>query len=118
MALRTWRVIERTARFVVTASDGATLLVELPRSATGDPRLADAIERLAPHLEFGDVRTRGPISERTALSGGEHVVIGRVTRGVTSVAYVLASHVPVEVDEIVASYLGDAVGSPFDYLAD
>ncbi len=117
MAVRTWRVIARSANLVATSTEGATLLIEAPRPAHGDPQLAEAIERLAPHLAFGSLEMRDRIAERVAISGDERIVVGRVIRGAMSVTYLLSSHIPIEVDDVVAAYLGE-VRSPFDYLGD
>lgn len=115
--MTSWREVRRAHGMLVLAKEGATLLLETQRLAETDPQLHDAAARLAPHLAFGAVRMRGGFVERIATSGAERVVIGRHTRGVWSCAYLIASRVPVEVDDVVAAHLADTA-SPFDHMVD
>lgn len=102
---------------LVLAKEGGTLILETQRLARTDEELHEAIARLAPHLAFGAVRSRGSVVERSAISGAERVVIGRYTRGMWSCAYLLASLEPMEVDDVVDAHMADAA-SPFDHMAD
>lgn len=110
--MKTWHVLARTPEHVVLTTDGATLVLEASGPAGGDPDLRDVIARNAPHLAFGEHEDRG---ERVAISNGERVVVGRRTRGSVSIAYVLSSRAPVEIEEIVNLYLHD-LESPFAHL--
>ena len=115
--MRTWRVVERTSAFIVLATDGATLLIEAPRLSSGDLDLGDVALRLAPHLVFGAPGMRGGSVERCACSGDERIVIGRLSRGATSIAYLLSARVTVEIDDVLAAHLHE-LSSPFAYLVD
>jgi len=117
MALTPWREVRRAHGMIALATDDASLILEAERPAGGDPLLRDAIARLAPHLAFGDVEARGRFVERLATSGQERVVIGRYTHGATSSAYLVASHAPIDIDDVVAAHLA-CTGSPFEHLAD
>lgn len=117
MALTVWRLVGRTTQVVVLATDGATLVIEASRLAGGDPLLAEVIARFAPHLAFGAPSQRSGIVERIAMSGDERVAIGRFTRGATSIAYMLSSREPLEIDAVLGQHLLE-VPSPFEYLAD
>lgn len=115
--MTTWRVIQRSANLVALSTEGASLLIESPRAAHDDPQLAEAIARLAPHLVFDAVELRDRIAQRVATSGAERIVVGRVVRGAISVIYLLSTTVSIEVDDVVAAYLGEE-RSPFAYLID
>jgi hypothetical protein len=112
-----WSVLGPTQHGVVLmATEGATLLLETARPSGMDPELCDAIARLAPHLTFGPVTMRGDIVERVAISETERVVIGCLTRGASSIAYVIAARVPIDIDDLLAERL--PAGSPFEHLID
>lgn len=115
--MRTWRVAERTSAFIVLATDGATLLIEAPRLTNGDAALGDVVARLAPHLVFGEPGMRGGSVERCARSGADRVVIGRLSRGATNIAYLLSARVTVEIDDVLSAHLHE-LPSPFAYLVD
>lgn len=112
-----WRVVGRTTDVVVLATDGATLVIEESRLACGDPLLIGVIARFAPHLAFGEPRHRTGIVELIAMSGDERVAIGRLTRGTTSIAYMLASRGPIDADDVLGEHLRE-LRSPFEHLAD
>ncbi len=117
MAMTSWREVRREHGLLVLATAGASLILETQRLAGGDAQLTAAIARLAPHLAFGEVGTRGSFVERMATSRDERVVIGCYTRGAWSRAYLVASLSSVEIDDVVAAHLADAA-SPFDHMAD
>ena len=117
MAVTAWREVHRTREKVALATTGATLIIEADRPAALDRDLDDVIARLAPHLAFGDAHVRGPFVERVAQSGDDQVTVGRYTRGLRSIAYLLATRAPIQIDDVIAEHLVD-VSSPFDHLAD
>jgi hypothetical protein len=56
--------------------------------------------------------------ERVATSSHvERVVIGSITRGRSSIGYLLASRSPMDVTDIVSAQFVD-LGKPFEHLAD
>jgi hypothetical protein len=111
-----WRVLARTPELVTLSRGDAVLVIETSRVDAFDPDLQHAITRLAPHLSFGECVRRGMTIERVALTNNQRVVIGRLARGAATVAYMVASRDPLEVDNVVAQYLPET--SQFDYLAD
>jgi hypothetical protein len=112
-----WRVLIRTNELVTLACDDAMLVIETSRVDVVDPELRAAIGRLAPHLAFGECTMHEGVIERAATCDGQRVVVGRFARGATSVAYMVASRGPVDVDDVIAAYLPE-LPSPFDHFAD
>jgi hypothetical protein len=111
-----WRVLARTHDFVTLSRGDAVLVIETSRIDACDPDLEDAIARLAPHLPFGECMRREAAVERVAITKNQRVIVGRLARGTASVAYMVASCDPLEVDSVVAQHLPET--SQFDYLAD
>ena len=111
-----WRVLARTPDLVTLSRGDAVLVIETSRVDAFDPDLQHAIMRLAPHLAFGECVRRGTTIERVALTNNQRVVIGRLARGAATVAYMVASRDPLEIDNVVAQHLPET--SQFDYLAD
>ena len=109
MAL-TWSIVEATPLAVRLAADGATLLIA--PAAAHDVELRDVIARFAPHLAFGPVVARAHAIERVAISGDERLVVGLYR---ACLAYVLASRVPLDIDDILRARFE---ASPFTHLAD
>lgn len=117
VALTAWREVARRPGLVALAADGASLILEVPRGGPRDPELRDAIARLAPQVVFAAPVIRGDFVERTARLGDDRVVIGCFARGAVTIAYLLTSRVPVEIDDLIAAHAGDP-RSPFDHLVD
>jgi hypothetical protein len=111
-----WRVLARTHDVVTLSRGDAVLVIETSRVDAFDPDLQNAIARLAPHLPFGECMRREATIERVAITNNQRVVVGRLARGAASVAYMVASRDPLEVDGVVAQHLPET--SQFDYLAD
>ena len=110
-------MLERTNELVTLSRDGAVLVIETSRVDPFDSDLRGAITRLAPHLAFGECTRREATIERVATNNGQRVVVGRLARGTASVAYLVASSEPIEVDDVISQHLPE-LPSLFDYLAD
>jgi hypothetical protein len=109
----TWTVVERTPLAIRLVANDATLLIA--PSAADDIELRGVIARFAPHLAFGPPVPRGDAIERVATSHDERIVAGQLRRGAAHIAYVLASRVPIDIDDVLIAHLVD---SPFAHLAE
>lgn len=112
-----WRVLARTHGLITLRSEDAVLVIEASRVDVTDSDLQGAISRLAPLLVFGACIRNGAVIERIASNDGERVVVGRLARGTTSVAYVVTSLEPIEVADVIAQYV-PVLPSPFDHFAE
>jgi hypothetical protein len=112
-----WRVLATTHGLITLRREDAVLVIEASRVDVTDPDLEGAISRLAPLLVFGACTRSGDVIERIASHDGERVVVGRLARGGTSVAYIVTSREPIEVADVIAHHVPE-LPSPFDHFAE